>query len=563
MNRWKSIAAVFCVAAALLLSVACERHEVELEIHRDIGEMVSRFADVDISADISFLPDNEQQALAKLIEASTYMDEIFLRQVWTENPKYRAALAERSDNLGMQANRYFKIMFGIWDRLSEDDMPFVNDIEKPRGAGYYPPDLTVEEFETFLQEHPALADTFKSGFTVIRRSETGLTVVPYSEAYKEWLVPAAERLRAAADLTGNASLRKFLLSRADAFLSNAYRQSDMDWMDLDSPIEITIGPYEVYEDKLFGYKTAFESFVTITDPEASEKLMRYKQELPAMERNLPIPNKMKNLQRGTESPIRVVDVVFTAGDTKSGVQTIAYNLPNDEVVRELKGSKKVLLRNVIEAKYEKILKPIAEVLVDTQQVQFVTGEAFTNEVLFHELSHGLGPGKITLDGRKTEVRLELKDLYSASEEAKADIMGVYNIHYLIKKKMFPKTFRKDLAVTYLAGLFRGIRFGIGEAHGKGSALQFNYLLEKGAIVYDEATGRYAVDFGQFENWVRELVQDICVFQATGDYAGMKAFLETYVRLPEPLNASLKKLDVIPVDIAPSYPVAEQLLSSAN
>ncbi|MCH7675689.1 hypothetical protein IH879_12150 [candidate division KSB1 bacterium] len=534
-----------------------------MDIHENVGEILEKFAPTEITADISLLPENERQALSKLIEASKYMDEIFLRQAWEKNPEYRQALASRSDDLGKKAYEYFKISYGLWDRLDEHEAPFINEMKKPKGAGYYPEDITKEEFESYISDHPDQADTLKGDFTLVRRQQGGLVAIPYSEAFREWLEPAAKLMREAADLTENESLKTFLRSRAEAFFTNQYRQSDMDWMDLDSPVEITIGPYEVYEDKLFGYKTAFESFVTITDPEESKKLDRYKAELPAMERNLPIPEKMKNLKRGSESPIRVVDVVLTAGDTKAGVQTVAFNLPNDEVVREQKGSKKVLLRNVLSAKYDKILYPIAQRLVNEEQRKYVTAEAFTNEVLFHELSHGLGPGKIVVDGRETEVRKELKDLYSACEEAKADIMGVYNIHFMIKKGLLPVSFKKEIAVTYLAGLFRSVRFGIGEAHGKGVALQYNYMLEKGAIDYDEATGTFTVNFEDFENWVRELVQDICILQATGDYDGMQAFFEKYVKMPETLAAALEKLNDVPVDIAPQYTLAEELTDGTN
>lgn len=530
---------------------------VPLEIRSEVGELLERFAPVEIKADISFLPENEKKALSKLIEASKYMDEIFLRQVWRQNPKYQKALAARRDELGKQAFAYFNVSFGLWDRLDEHEAPFIGDRPKPEGAGYYPEDMTKEEFEAYIAANPASADELKSLFTLVSRQDGGLMATPYSEAYKEWLEPAANLMREAADLTNNASLQKFLLSRAEAFSTDDYFQSDMDWMDLDSPIEITIGPYEVYEDKLFGYKAAFESFVTITDPEESKRLARYKAELPAMERNLPIPHNMKNLDRGSESPIRVVDVVFTAGDTKSGVQTIAYNLPNDEKVREEKGSKKVLLRNVIAAKYEKILTQIGERLIMKDQTNYITAEAFTNEVLFHELAHGLGPGNITVNGRQTEVRHELKELYSALEEAKADIMGVYNMYFMIDKGLVPEAMRKEIAVTYLAGLFRGIRFGIGEAHGKGNALQFNYMMEKRAIVYDPGTETFAVNFDSFEDWVRELVQDICILQANGDYSGTQKLFEKYVYLPEALTAALEKLTDIPVDIAPQYPLAEQ------
>lgn len=535
--------------------------KLELNIHQDVDERLQQFASVEIGADISFLPDNEKQALAKLVAASRYMDEIFLRQVWRENPTYLEALQNRTDQLGKTALAYFKINFGPWDRL--DEQPFIGNLEKPAGAGFYPEDMTKAEFEQYAEAHPAEAESLKSLFTVVHRQGVDLTPVFYSKEYSAYLEPSATLLREAAELTGNESFKKFLQSRADAFFSNDYYASDVAWMDLDSPIEITIGPYEVYEDKLFGYKAAFESFVTVADPEESEKLARYKAELPAMERNLPIPDAMKNLDRGAESPIRVVDVIYTAGDTKAGVQTIAFNLPNDERVREEKGSKKVLLRNVIEAKYETILKPITERLLEPEQLEYLSADAFTNEVLFHELSHGLGPGKITIDGRETEVRLELKDLYSALEEAKADVMGVYNMHFMIDKGLLPEEMRKEIAVTYLAGLFRGIRFGIGEAHGKGNALQFNYLTEKHVLTYNSTSGQFAVNFDNFENGIRELVHDICVLQAKGDYAGTQQLFEQYVHLPESLTAGLQKLQDVPVDIAPKYPLAQQLAEVEN
>lgn len=555
-----------CIAFILSVSMitACnQQRDLNMEIVPDISERLAQFAPVEITADISFLPENEQEALTRLIEASKYMDTIFLRQVWQQNPEYKEELSQLTDPQGRDAYAYFKIMSGIWDRLDEHEEPFVGNTPRPAGGGYYPTDITKDEFNAYVDAHPDQAATLKSEFTLVRRNNGGLNAIPYSEAFKDELQPAAKLMREAADLTENESLTKFLRSRADAFFSNNYRQSDMDWMDLDGAVEITIGPYEVYEDKLFGYKAAFESFVTVADPEESQKLAQYKSELPAMERHLPIPDEMKNFGRGTESPIRVVDVVFTAGDTKSGVQTIAFNLPNDEVVREKKGSKKVLLRNVIAAKYEKILNPIAERLVSEDQVNLVTADAFTNEVLFHELSHGLGPGQIIVDGRETEVRLELKDLYSGMEEAKADIMGVYNILFMIEKGLLPESFRREIAVTYLAGLFRSIRFGIGEAHAKGTVLQFNYLREKDAVIYDDASETFAVDFEKFPAGVRDLVRDICVLQANGDYDGTKALFDQYVYLPAELSNALEKLSDLPVDIAPSYPLAEQLTNGST
>ncbi len=551
---------VWLLLGVMVVAMSCsKRDKLELTIQPDVAERLKQFAPVEISADISFLPDNEQKVVQKLIEASRYMDEIFLRQVWENNPAYRDALKSRRDELGRAAYRYFLINFGPWDRL-KDNEPFVGKMPKPRGAGYYPPDMTKEEFETYVEKHPDQADALKGLYTLVRRDGQQLKAIPYSQAYREWLEPAAKLMREAAELTENGSLRNFLLKRADAFFSDDYYDSDVAWMDLDSPVEITIGPYEVYEDALFGYKAAFESFVTIADPAESAKLAKYKSLLPAMEENLPIPDHLKNRNRGTESPIRVVDVVFTAGDTKAGVQTIAFNLPNDERVREEKGSKKVLLRNVIRAKYETILRPIAERFVEAEQLPFLSAEAFTNEVLFHELSHGLGPGKIVKNGRQTEVRLELKDLYSASEEAKADVMGVYNLFFMMQEGVLPEDMHKPVAVTYLAGLFRSIRFGVEEAHGKGVALQLNYLLEKGAIRYNERTGKFRVDFNRFDRGIRDLVSDLCVLQAYGDYDGTKAMFDKYAHVPDFLSAKLAAMTDIPVDIAPKYPLAGESLS---
>ncbi len=551
---------VWLLLGVMVAAMSCsKRDKLELTIQPDVAERLKQFAPVEISADISFLPDNEQKVVQKLIEASRYMDEIFLRQVWENNPAYRDALKSRRDELGRAAYRYFLINFGPWDRL-KDNEPFVGKMPKPRGAGYYPPDMTKEEFETYVEKHPDQADALKGLYTLVRRDGQQLKAIPYSQAYREWLEPAAKLMREAAELTENGSLRNFLLKRADAFFSDDYYDSDVAWMDLDSPVEITIGPYEVYEDALFGYKAAFESFVTIADPAESAKLAKYKSLLPAMEENLPIPDHLKNRNRGTESPIRVVDVVFTAGDTKAGVQTIAFNLPNDERVREEKGSKKVLLRNVIRAKYETILRPIAERFVEAEQLPFLSAEAFTNEVLFHELSHGLGPGKIVKNGRQTEVRLELKDLYSASEEAKADVMGVYNLFFMMQEGVLPEDMHKPVAVTYLAGLFRSIRFGVEEAHGKGVALQLNYLLEKGAIRYNERTGKFQVDFNRFDRGIRDLVSDLCVLQAYGDYDGTKAMFDKYAHVPDFLSAKLAAMTDIPVDIAPKYPLAGESLS---
>lgn len=537
------------------------RAGADLRIAPDVGQRLAQFAPTEISADLSTLKDPERTALRHILLASREMDEIFLRQVWRGNPELRTRLESTQGPLALPARNYFEINFGPWDRLSGME-PFIGTRAHPAGAGFYPEDMTKDEFNSWIQQHPDSKEAMESLTTIVQRKDGGLEAVPYSQAYSSWLESAAAELHKAAEATDNASLRKYLDSRADAFLSDDYFQSDVDWMDLEAPIEVTIGPYETYEDSLFGYKSAFESFVTIALPEESAKLDRFKKELPALERNLPEPDEYKNFGRGSDSPIRVVDMLYNAGDAKAGVQTIAFNLPNDERVRQAKGSKKVLLRNLMRAKYDQILVPIANAVLAPTDAAKVSFDAYFNNILHHELSHGLGPGVITVNGRKTEVRLELKELYSTIEEAKADVMGIYNTLYLMDKGVIPTSLEEHLEPTYLAGLFRAARFGVDEAHGQGVVTQFNYLTDKGAIVIDDA-GRYHTVSDKFPGAIRDLLHDMLVLQATGDYEGTAKFLDRWGKPDENLRAALKKLTAVPVDIRPLFSQAERLMRNGG
>jgi hypothetical protein len=527
-----------------------------LPVAADIEERLERYAPTEMTADLSGVPEGEQAVLVELIKAGQLMDEIFLRQVWVDNPDLRSAALAAGGPLAT----FYEVNFGPWDRLAEME-PYIGAMPHPNGAGYYPTDMSKEELEAWVEENADDAEALKGLFTVVQREGDTLTAIPYSVAYREWLEPAAEHLRRAAELTSNHSLRTFLEARADAFFSDDYYESDKDWMELDSPVEVTIGPYETYEDGLFGYKAAFEAFVTVNLPEESAALDRFKNELPWLERNLPIADEHKNFDRGTESPMRVVDEIYVGGDSKAGVQTLAFNLPNDERVREEKGSKKVMLRNVLRAKYDKILVPIAERGLAADQVDSTSFEAFFAESLHHELSHGLGPGKITLDGRDTEVRLELKDLYSTLEEAKADVMGIYNILALIEKGEIAAELRDTLEATYVAGLFRSARFGVHEAHGRGVISQFNYLLEKGALEVDEE-GRFRAVSENFAQGITDLLTDMLMLQATGDYEGTARFLDTYGRPSPSLLGAIDRLEDVPVDVRPIYTTAEELLAAS-
>ncbi|MEQ8275822.1 MAG: hypothetical protein RMA76_38760 [Deltaproteobacteria bacterium] len=532
---------------------AAEKPAEDPEV-KALEKKVAQFAEAKLTADVSKLPDSEKQALDLIIEASKLLDPIFDRQAYGDNPTLREKLAADSSPKGKLKLRYFDIMRGPWDR-QDHHAAFAIDREHVKGAGFYPDDMTAEKFKAYVKAHPDQKEALESLFTVVVKDGDNLKAVPYREHYAKWLKPAAAKLRAAADATKNESLAKFLRSRADAFESDDYYQSDKDWMDLESLVEVTIGPYETYEDKMLGLKAAFESFVTVNDPEASKKLAKYKALLPKMESHLPVPDAVKT-KRGAESPIRVVDLVYSSGDARKSVQTIAFNLPNDERVRKEKGAKKVLLRNSIEKKFDLILRPIANEILDPAQLTHLSASAFFNQVLFHELSHSLGPAFTKVDGKKVEVRMALESSYSPIEECKADVMGAYNILYMIELGEFEKDFRMKLLHSYFAGLFRSVRFGVAEAHGRGAAVQINRFLEAGGATFDEASGKFTVHPDKLEKAIEALVHDLVMLQHNGDKAAADALLGKYGVMSPAMKQALDKLGDIPVDLRPVYPLAK-------
>lgn len=548
----------------IILFFGCDSHSGDSRIKDSskesemLQEKINQFVPVEIKFDSSLLSKKDMTALKKLFYASQLIDSIFLDQVYSKNEEILNKLEaspSREDKLKLE---YFRIMFGPFDRL-DHHKPFLGTDEKPKGANFYPADMTKEEFNKWLKDHPQDENAFTSEFTVIRRDGEKLIAVPYSEFYREKLVGAARLLRDAAEYSDNPSLKKYLELRAKAFETNDYYESDMAWMDLkDNLIEAVIGPYEVYEDELFNYKASFESFLTIKDPAESEKLKQFSRYLNDIENNLPIEEKFKNFKRGTESPISVVNEIFSAGDTKAGVQTLAFNLPNDERVRQAKGSKKVMIKNLHDAKFNKLLKPIAEIILDKEQLPFVSFDAFFNHTLMHEMSHGVGPGFINVNGRQTEVKKELKETYSTLEECKADILGIYNNVFMIEKGVFKKEFEKQLYVTFLAGIFRSIRFGINEAHGGSNAIIYNYILDNGGFHYDDQTGKVKVNFEKISSAVKKLAEIILTIQAAGDYNGAKNLIANYVVNSETMEKLRNKLVHLPVDIKPVYQIENSL-----
>ena len=525
----------------------------------ELQKKIARFAPTVLTANTARLSVKDRQALAKIIEAAKLLDPLYLRQVWSGNAALEAKLKADKSAAGLQRLHYFYINDGPWSRL-DNNVPFIEGVphEKPANANSYPDDMTKDEFNKWLE---GLSDDEKkkaTGFFYLIRRDAGgkLMTVPYSQAYKEYLDPAARLLREAAALTTNKTLANFLNKRADAFASDDYYDSDVAWMELDSPIDVTIGPYETYEDELFSYKASFEAYVTLRDDVETAKLAKFGAHLQELENNLPIDPQYRNPKLGAASPIRVVNEVFSSGEGNSGVQTAAFNLPNDERVIKEKGSKRVMLKNVQDAKFNKTLIPISRVVLNPAQRATLSFDAFFTHILCHELMHGLGPHNITVGSEQTTVRKQLKELYSSIEEAKADMTGLWALQYLIDKGVIEKSLERSLYTTYLASMFRSVRFGITEAHGRGVALQFNYLTDEGAIKFDEASGTFSVEHSRIKDAVRKLTHDLLTVEAEGSYAKAKEMLDRYALIRPPMKQAFDKLTNVPVDIEPIFPLAK-------
>ena len=534
-----------------------------------LQKMTARFAPTELNVDISNLSEGDRKALVRLVEAARVIDDVYMTQYWSGDLALYAKLQKDTSPLGKARLHYFWINKSPWSELdgSTAFIPGVPEHKLP-GANFYPETMTKEQFENWVKTLPEKQQEQAKGFFTIIRSDgkSGFKIVLYSEAYKADLTHAANLLKEAASLTDNATLKRFLNTRAAAFLSNDYYESDVAWMDLDAPLDITIGPYETYNDELFGYKASYEAYVNLRDEEESAKLGAFSKNLQEIENHLPIDPKYRNPRIGGQAPIRVVNEVMSAGDGNHGVQTAAYNLPNDERVVAEKGSKRVMLKNVQQAKFDKTLIPISRLVLGGDEQDRVEFEAFFTHILTHELCHGLGPHQITVNGKPTTPREQLKELYSAIEEAKADVTGLFALQYMLDHAQAMgladvlkpnRASEKRLYATYLASSFRTLRFGLNDAHGKGMAIQVNYLMDKGAFVMrpDETFG---VDYAKIKDAVRDLTHDLLTLEAEGNYAGAKKMLDTLGVVRPEFKRALDKLGDIPVDIEPIFVTAAKV-----
>ncbi len=491
-----------------------------------------------LTADLSHLSDNQRQMLKLLIEASEIMNELFWLQAYGEAGPLLESIEDPAQR------RFAEINYGPWDRLG-GDKPFVTGVgEKPAGARFYPEDMTKAEFEAWPQAG-------KDGlYSLVKRSEAGeLTLVPYSEAYASQLQAAGALLRKAATLAEDPEFAAYLTLRADAIETDNYQPSDMAWMDMkNNEVELVIGAIENYEDALFSYRAAYESYVLIKDLAWSERLARFSKYLPELQQGLPVPDAYKAQMPGSNADLGAYDAIYYAGHSNAGAKTIAINLPNDEEVQLAKGTRRLQLKNAMQAKFDKILVPIAGELIAEDQRRHVTFDAFFSNTMFHEVAHGLGI-KNTLDGQGT-VRKALKEHSSALEEGKADILGLYMVQQLREKGEIADGELMDNYVTFLAGLFRSVRFGASSAHGKANMVRFNFFEAAGAFSRDAATGQYRVNVPEFEAAVRDLSRLILVLQGDGDYDGVDRMMAELGNIGPTLQSDLDRLATagIPVDV---------------
>ena len=509
----------------------------------DIAARVKQFATVRLESDAAALSADEKQMLRILVDVARLMDDLFWRQAWGDKQTLLASAATP------ELRRYLEINYGPWDRL-DNNIPFVAGVgEKPAGAQFYPTDMTKAEFEQACAASPDEAALLKSQYTVVKREGGALKAVPYRTEYGEVLKKAAAGLREASKLASDAGLAKYLELRANALESDDYQPSDFAWLDMKSnSIDFVVGPIETYEDALFGYKASFEAYVLIKDKEWSQRLSKYAAMLPALQRGLPVPDAYKREVPGSDSDLNAYDVVYYAGDCNAGAKTIAINLPNDEEVQLQKGTRRLQLKNAMRAKFDQILVPIANQLIAEDQRKHVTFDAFFANTMFHEVAHGLGI-KNTIDG-KGSVRDALKEKASALEEGKADILGLYMVSELQKQGELGEAELMDYYTTFLAGIFRSVRFGAASAHGIANTLRFNFFAEQGAFSVDEGTKSYRVVPEKMASAVAALSEKILRLQGDGDYAGTVKFVAEMGSIPATLQADLDRVNAagIPVDV---------------
>ncbi len=521
---------------------------------KDVDQRLSRLVQVPMIFDASGMSPREKEFLKSLVDAAQLLHEAYLNQICPEGIPLRDSLAGVDDPLAKKLHRLVVRNGGPFDKM-DHFTDFVGGFQKTPGGAFYPRDMTKEMFERHIAEHPLDAAAFQSSYTVIRNEQGALTAVPYHRAFGQWIEPASGLLAKAATLTDNPSLAKFLESRSHALMTDDYYESDCDWIDLkDHDIDLVFGPYEVYEDGLMNLKATYEATIGIRDKEESAKLEVYTRHLDDLEQQLPHDNMYKRSIKGLASPMVIVTDVIRAGDIATGYQPVAANLPNDPRVQTTKGTKKTFWKNVMKARVEKIIEPVGREVIASDQIEYITPEGVFNFVLMHELCHALGPQYVYGTGDSVSISSGLKDHYSAIEEGKADLAGLHSIKYFIDNGIIPRSMERVHYVSYLASLFRTIRFGTTEAHGKAAICELNFLWDRQGIRLDSVTKKWSVNFERIGPALSEMAKILLELEARGDYEGATAFFAKWGGTPREIASSLENLTHVPVDVEPVYSI---------
>jgi hypothetical protein len=521
-----------------------------------IRARLKAYAPVRLQADVSGLSPGDRDALQKLVAAVASVDAIYWKQMGPQALEAREAFASATDPIDQLYRDFVAINYGPFDIRSDMERFVDTPTGGPRlpGVGFYPADMTREEFDKRVRTHPGLKDEFEKPNTVIRRIDGTLVAIPYERLFVDDLAPAAHALQEAAALVGSPSLRRYLSLRSEALLKGEYYPSDLAWLEVkDNAIDLVIGPIETYDDGLMGLKASFEAALLVKDARGSRALDVYLRHLDGMSRALPVEDKYKKASVGAGNVLEIVNVARFGGDFNAGIKTVAASLPNDERVIQEKGAKKQIYRNVLEAKFDAILQPIATLALAKKDAALVTREAFVTNVLLHELSHTLGVEYVA-GSKDLTVRRALKERYAAIEEAKADVVGLYDLAYLKAQGVFTDAEAEENDATYLAGLLRSVRFGTQEAHGRGTAVQLNFLLREGGVQFDVKKGEYSLNPKKFDAALARLAQELLEIEGTGDYERAGRLLARDGELDAATREILKRFESVPVDVVFTYPM---------
>jgi hypothetical protein len=516
---------------------------------------VAKFKTVRMTFDSAHLTAREKQMIGKLVEACQNLESIYWRQSDPEGLKLYQSLAGSSDPKDVALRRFLRINGSRFD-LINNDAPFVGTAPWPPGRGLYPSDLTHDEFDRYIAAHPEQKAALYDPWTVVRRKGAALEAIPYHVAYKQWVDPAAKALRDAADLSDDAAFAKFLRMRADALQSDQYFDSDIAWVSLVNPkFDVIYAPYETYLDDFLGVKTSYGASILVRNEEESRKLDVFQKYVPDIQDSLPLAAEDRPSKRGLFSPMEVMDAPYRAGDLRHGYQAVADNLPNDPRIHEQKGSKKIFFKNFMDARVNYVILPIAMRLLRADEAAIASADGYLASTMMHEISHGLGPAFARTGGGRRDIREAIGPTYSALEEAKADVVGLYGLKWLVDRGDLPKDKLNGYYASEVAGIFRTVRFGVAEAHGRAEIMEFNFYAERGAIARDAASGRYAIEFARMPEAVAALAKELLEQEATGDRARVEAWFAKYGAIPPELAKALETVSNVPVDIDPisSFP----------